>query len=59
MQYVRKFDVDALDRGRFDYQVLADLETCLVVACRAPAGRPGPHGMCTAATRSTMCWLGR
>jgi quercetin dioxygenase-like cupin family protein len=42
MQYVRKFDVGALDRDRFDYQVLADLETCLVVACRAPAGQPGP-----------------
>ena len=41
MQYVRKFDVDALE-GRFDYQVLADLETCLVVACRAPAGQAGP-----------------
>jgi quercetin dioxygenase-like cupin family protein len=42
MQYVRKFDVDTLDRNRFDYQVLADLETCLVVACRAPAGQAGP-----------------
>jgi quercetin dioxygenase-like cupin family protein len=42
MQYVRRFDSGALDRGRFDYQVLADLETCLVVACRAPAGQPGP-----------------
>ena len=42
MQYVRKFDVNALDHDRFDYQVLADLETCLIVACRAPAGQPGP-----------------
>jgi quercetin dioxygenase-like cupin family protein len=42
MQYVRKFDPDTLDRSQFDSQVLADLETCLVVACRAPAGQPGP-----------------
>jgi mannose-6-phosphate isomerase-like protein (cupin superfamily) len=42
MQYVRKFDVGTLDHSRFDYQVLADLETCLVVACRAPAGLGGP-----------------
>ena len=42
MQYVRKFDVDSLHQSRFDYQVLADLETCLVVACRAPAGQAGP-----------------
>jgi quercetin dioxygenase-like cupin family protein len=42
MQYVRKFDHDALDHDRFDYQVLADLETCLVVACRSPARQPGP-----------------
>jgi quercetin dioxygenase-like cupin family protein len=42
MQYVRKFDVDALDHNRFDFQVLADLETCLVVACRGPAGQAGP-----------------
>ena len=40
--YVRKFDVDSLHQSRFDYQVLADLETCLVVACRAPAGQAGP-----------------
>jgi len=42
MQYVRKFEVDSLHQSRFDYQVLADLETCLVVACRAPAGQAGP-----------------
>jgi quercetin dioxygenase-like cupin family protein len=42
MQYVRKFDVNALDQRRFDSEVLADLETYVVAACRGPAGQAGP-----------------
>lgn len=40
-RYVRHFDPARLARDSFDYQVLADLESCLVVGCRAPAGSQG------------------
>lgn len=35
MRYHRHFDPSQLRDDRFDFQVLADLESCLVVACRA------------------------
>lgn len=40
-RYVRRFDPDALAPDAFDHQVLADLESCLVVGCRAPARGQG------------------
>mgnify|MGYP001148519329 CR=1 FL=1 len=40
-RYRRHFDPSRLARESFDYQVLADLESCLVVGCRAPAGSQG------------------
>src|SRR5579863_6073536 len=42
MDYIRSFDIGSLDAGRFDYQMLADLETCYVIVCRSPAGSGGP-----------------
>lgn len=42
MDYIRRFDIGSLDAGRFDFQVLADLETCYVIGCRSPAGSGGP-----------------
>ncbi|MGV9710882.1 cupin domain-containing protein [Gordonia sp. NPDC003424] len=41
MDYLRHFDPSGLDQDVFDYQVLADLESCLVVGCRAPAHGEG------------------
>jgi len=40
-RYVRHFDPSGLSRDSFDFQVLADLESCLVVGCRAPRGSQG------------------
>lgn len=42
MDSIRSFDIGSLDAGRFDYQMLADLETCYVIVCRSPAGSGGP-----------------
>jgi mannose-6-phosphate isomerase-like protein (cupin superfamily) len=42
MDYIRRFDIGSLDVDRFDFQVLADLETCCVIVCRSPVGSGGP-----------------
>jgi mannose-6-phosphate isomerase-like protein (cupin superfamily) len=42
MDYIRRLDLGSLDSGQFDFQVLADLETCYVIVCRSPAGSGGP-----------------
>jgi quercetin dioxygenase-like cupin family protein len=36
MEYVREFIPSKLANDRFDYVVLADMESCLIVGCRAP-----------------------
>ena len=42
MDYIRSFDNGAFAADRFDFQVLADLETCYVIVCRSPVGEGGP-----------------
>jgi hypothetical protein len=42
MDYIRSYDTGAFDPGRFDFQVLADLETCYFIVCRSPVGSGGP-----------------
>lgn len=42
MDYIRSFDNGAFAADRFDFQVLADLETCYVIVCRSPVGAGGP-----------------
>lgn len=41
MEYVRHFDPEALRRDRFDYQVLAETETCVIAGCQAPGAGDG------------------
>ncbi|MTD56553.1 cupin domain-containing protein [Amycolatopsis pithecellobii] len=36
MEFVREFVPSKLAEDRFDYTVLADMESCLIVGCRAP-----------------------
>ncbi|HEY2268722.1 MAG TPA: cupin domain-containing protein [Streptosporangiaceae bacterium] len=45
MSFIRTFDPDALRPDRFDYQVLADFESCVAIGARIPAGqrRGGRH----------------
>jgi len=40
-RYLRRFEPSRLDRDAFAYQVLADLESCLLVGCRAPGASRG------------------
>ena len=42
MDYVRTFAPDSLSRDKFDWQILAELESYVVVGCRAPGTVPGP-----------------
>jgi mannose-6-phosphate isomerase-like protein (cupin superfamily) len=42
MKYLRRFAPELLDPTAFDHQVLADLESCLVVICNSPEGATGP-----------------
>jgi len=42
MEPVRHFDARSLAANDFDFQQLADLENCLVLAVRSPAGVSGP-----------------
>jgi quercetin dioxygenase-like cupin family protein len=41
MEYVRRFDPLGLKADAFDFQVLADLESCMVVGCQGPSGSTG------------------
>lgn len=40
-RYLRHFDPSQLKQDTFDFAILADLESCFVVGCRAPAGGEG------------------
>ncbi|HEY1822961.1 MAG TPA: cupin domain-containing protein [Trebonia sp.] len=39
MTFVRTFDPNSLHADRFDYQILADFESCIALGARIPAGK--------------------